>query len=114
MSEIEGKKPYENSGIKEGDRIVQIDKKAIDNTEDLMEAVNKCSGKEISVKYIRDNTTITTSIKPIKNSGNQYKIGLWVRDAAAGKAGGTFCRYRPGTGGCRESPESHRGSKEAD
>lgn len=31
-----------------------------------MEAVNKCSGKEISVKYIRDNTTITTSIKPIK------------------------------------------------
>ena len=96
MSEIEGKKPYENSGIKEGDRIVQIDKKAIDNTEDLMEAVNKCNGKEISVKYIRDNTTITTSIKPIKNSGNQYKIGLWVRDAAAGV--GTLTFYEPSSG----------------
>lgn len=96
MSEIEGKKPYENSGIKEGDRIVQIDKKAIDNTEDLMEAVNKCSGKEISVKYIRHNTTITTSIKPIKNSGNQYKIGLWVRDAAAGV--GTLTFYEPSSG----------------
>lgn len=96
MSEIEGKKPYENSGIKEGDRIVQIDKKAIDNTEDLMEAVNKCSEKEISVKYIRDNTTITTSIKPIKNSGNQYKIGLWVRDAAAGV--GTLTFYEPSSG----------------
>lgn len=96
MSEIEGKKPYENSGIKEGDRIVQIDKKAIDNTEDLMEAVNKCSGKEISVKYKRDNTTITTSIKPIKNSGNQYKIGLWVRDAAAGV--GTLTFYEPSSG----------------
>lgn len=96
MSEIEGKKPYENSGIKEGDRIVQIDKKAIDNTEDLMEAVNKCSGEEISVKYIRDNTTITTSIKPIKNSGNQYKIGLWVRDAAAGV--GTLTFYEPSSG----------------
>ena len=96
MSEVEGKKPYENSGIKEGDRIVQIDKKAIDNTEDLMEAVNKCSGKEISVKYIRDNTTITTSIKPIKNSGNQYKIGLWVRDAAAGV--GTLTFYEPSSG----------------
>ena len=96
VSEIEGKKPYENSGIKEGDRIVQIDKKAIDNTEDLMEAVNKCSGKEISVKYIRDNTTITTSIKPIKNSGNQYKIGLWVRDAAAGV--GTLTFYEPSSG----------------
>lgn len=96
MSEIEGKKPYENSGIKEGDRIVQIDKKAIDNTEDLMEAVNRCNGKEISVKYIRDNTTITTSIKPIKNSGNQYKIGLWVRDAAAGV--GTLTFYEPDSG----------------
>ena len=96
MSEIEGKKPYEISGIKEGDRIVQIDKKAIDNTEDLMEAVNKSSGKEISVKYIRDNTTITTSIKPIKNSGNQYKIGLWVRDAAAGV--GTLTFYEPSSG----------------
>ncbi len=96
MSEIEGKKPYENSGIKEGDRIVQIDKKAIDNTEDLMEAVNKCNGKEISVKYIRDNTTITTSIKPIKNSGNQYKLGLWVRDAAAGV--GTLTFYEPSSG----------------
>lgn len=96
MSEIEGKKPYENSGIKEGDRIVQIDKKAIDNTEDLMEAVNRCNGKEISVKYIRDNTTITTSIKPIKNSGNQYKIGLWVRDAAAGV--GTLTFYEPNSG----------------
>lgn len=96
MSEIEGKKPYENSGIKEGDRIVQIDKKAIDNTEDLMEAVNKCNGKEISVKYIRDNTTTTTSIKPIKNSGNQYKIGLWVRDAAAGV--GTLTFYEPSSG----------------
>lgn len=96
MSEIEGKKPYENSGIKEGDRIVQIDKKAIDNTEDLMEVVNKCNGKEISVKYIRDNTTITTSIKPIKNSGNQYKLGLWVRDAAAGV--GTLTFYEPSSG----------------
>ena len=96
MSEIEGKKPYENSGIKEGDRIVQIDKKAIDNTEDLMEAVNKCNGKEISVKYIRDISTITTSIKPIKNSGNQYKLGLWVRDAAAGV--GTLTFYEPSSG----------------
>ena len=47
MSEIEGKKPYENSGIKEGDRIVQIDKNEISNTEQLMEAVNKCNGNEV-------------------------------------------------------------------
>ena len=93
MSEIEGKKPYENSGIKEGDRIVQIDKNEISNTEQLMEAVNKCNGNKVSVKYIRDEKTITTSITPVKNGNNQYKIGLWVRDAAAGV--GTLTFYEP-------------------
>ena len=96
MSEIEGKKPYENSGIKEGDRIVQINQNQIDNTNDLMEAVNKSDGKNISIQYVRNEKTITTSIKPIKNSSNEYKIGLWVRDAAAGV--GTLTFYEPSSG----------------
>ena len=96
MSEIEGKKPYENSGIKEGDRIIQINQNQIDNTDDLMKAVNKSDGNNISIKYVRDEKTITTSIKPLKNSSNEYKIGLWVRDAAAGV--GTLTFYEPTTG----------------
>lgn len=96
MSEIEGKKPYENSGIKEGDRIIQINQNQIDNTDDLMKAVNKSDGNNISIKYVRDEKTITTSIKPLKNSSNEYKIGLWVRDAAAGV--GTLTFYEPSSG----------------
>ena len=96
MSEIEGKKPYENSGIKEGDRIIQINQNEIDNTDDLMKAVNKSNGNNISIKYVRDEKTITTSIKPVKNSSNEYKIGLWVRDAAAGV--GTLTFYEPASG----------------
>lgn len=96
MSEIEGKKPYENSGIKEGDRIVQINQNQIDNTDDLMEAVNQSNGNKISLQYVRDEKTITTSIKPVKNSSNEYKIGLWVRDAAAGV--GTLTFYEPASG----------------
>lgn len=93
MSEIEGKKPYENSGIKEGDRIIQINQNQIYSTDDLMKAVNKSYGNNISIKYIRDEKTITTSIKPVKNSSNEYKLGLWVRDAAAGV--GTLTFYEP-------------------
>ena len=93
MSEIEGKKPYEDSGIKEGDRIIQIEQEQIDNTNDLIDAVNQCKGDKISIKYIRDEKTITTSIKPVKNSNNEYKLGLWVRDAAAGV--GTLTFYEP-------------------
>ena len=96
MSEIEGKKPYENSGIKEGDRIIQINQNQIDSTDDLMQAVNKSDGNNISIKYVRDEKTITTSIKPVKNSSNEYKIGLWVRDATAGV--GTLTFYEPASG----------------
>ena len=93
MSEIEGQKPYENSGIQEGDRIVQINQNEIDTTDDLMQVVNKCNGKEISIKYMRDDETKTTSITPVKNQNNEYKLGLWVRDAAAGV--GTLTFYEP-------------------
>lgn len=40
MSEIEGKKPYEKSGIQEGDRIIQINQNEIDTTQDLIDVVN--------------------------------------------------------------------------
>ncbi len=93
MSEIEGKKPYENSGIQEGDRIIKIDKNEIDTTEDLMNIVNKSNGKAVSIQYIHDEETITTSITPVKNQDNEYKLGLWVRDAAAGV--GTLTFYEP-------------------
>ena len=95
MSEIEGKKPYENSGIQEGDRIIQINQNDIDNTEDLMQVVNECNGQEITVKYVREEESITTSMTPVKNGDNQYKLGLWVRDAAAGV--GTMTFYEPST-----------------
>lgn len=88
MSEIKGAdnikyKPYENSGIEEGDRIIEVNNIAIKNTDELIENVNKCNGKEIEIVYVRDDDEITTTILPTKTSENEYKLGLWVRDAAA-------------------------------
>lgn len=96
MAEIEGKKPYENTGIKEGDRIISINNTKITSTEDLVETVNSSKGKEITVKYISNETEETTSIVPIQTKENDYKLGLWVRDAAAGVGTATF--YVPSTG----------------
>lgn len=96
MSEIEGKRPYENSGIKEGDRIVSIDNKKIETTEDLIETVNASKGKEVSIKYVRETLEEVTNITPVQTNKNEYKLGLWVRDAAAGV--GTASFYIPSTG----------------
>lgn len=98
MSQIEGEKPYENTGIEEGDRIISINDKKIETTEELIQTVNSSNGKEITIKYISENknTEETASIIPVKTKENEYKLGLWVRDAAAGVGTATF--YEPETG----------------
>ncbi len=96
MSEIEGTEPFKNSGIKEGDRILEINNNKINNTNELINAINKSDGNNLNIKYIRGEDVETTSIKPVKNSKNEYKLGLWVRDAAAGV--GTLTFYEPESG----------------
>lgn len=100
MSEIEGKdnkiyKPYENTGIKEGDTITKINNKYISSTDDLIDNVNKSNGDTIEVTYIQNEQTKECSITPVKTDEDEYKIGLWVRDSAAGV--GTVTFYEPDT-----------------
>ena len=95
MSEIKGLdnvkyKPYENSGIEEGDMIIKINGTEISTTDDLVECVNASNGKTIEATYIRNDETKVGELKPTKTNDNEYKIGLWVRDAAAGVGTATF------------------------
>lgn len=100
MSEIKGidnkkHKPYENSGIQEGDTIVQIENDEVTGTEELIKKVNSSKGKEIKVKFVRDGKFLECSILPVKTDVAEYKLGLWVRDSAAGI--GTMTYYEPET-----------------
>ena len=98
MTEVQGidnekYKPYENTGIKEGDMIVEIEEKEIENTVDLVNTVNRSNGEELDIKYVRDGETLECSIIPTQTSSSEYKLGLWVRDSAAGV--GTVSFYEP-------------------
>ena len=77
-------KPYENLGIEIGDSILKINNTDIHSTEELLECVSKCKGEKINLTYRNGEKEITSNIQPIKTSENTYKLGLWVRDAAAG------------------------------
>ncbi len=95
MSEIKGEdekdyKPYENTGIKEGDTIIEINNTNIATTEELITEVNKSEGKDIRIKYIHEQESLECSIKPVKTGKREYKLGLWVRDSAAGVGTVTF------------------------
>lgn len=100
MSEIEGidnkkYRPYENTGIEEGDTIIQIDDKEILTTEELIDTINGSKGSILDIKYIHDEETKQCSMVPVETDENEYKIGLWVRDSAAGV--GTVTFYEPET-----------------
>ena len=97
MSEIEGKKPYENSGIETGDKIVEVNNVEIKSTDELIQCVNSANGSSVEIKYINDkNEEEVANITPAKTAENEYKLGLWVRDAAAGV--GTVTFYEPSSG----------------
>ena len=101
MSEIKGidnqkYKPYENTGIEEGDRITKINNEEVTDTNTLINIVNKSKGKNLEIEYVRNNEIKNCNITPIKYGDGSYKLGLWVRDSAAGI--GTLTFYEPSTG----------------
>ena len=98
MSEIEDEnsilsKPYENSDIKEGDTILKINEKEIEDIENLKDVVNSSNGKKLELTLLRDGSIVTSNITPIQTKNKEYKLGLWVKDAATGV--GTMTFYEP-------------------
>ncbi len=83
-------KPYENTEIREGDSIISINDIIINNKEELIDAINLNEGKSINIKFLRNNQEKNCEIQPVKDKQGEYKIGLWVRDSAAGVGTVTF------------------------
>lgn len=95
MSEIYGQdsvsyKPYENTGIQEGDTIIEVNNNAICSTDELINCINESKGKTIKLTYVHNEEKKEVSITPVETDINSYKIGLWVRDTAAGVGTATF------------------------
>ena len=80
----QAKKPYEHLDIKEGDTILEIDKKEIDTSKTLQKIINESKGRTLEIKYASNGEIKTGNITPIKISEHEYKIGLWVRDSESG------------------------------
>lgn len=83
-------KPFENTDIKEGDSIIAINENIVNNTNELIEAINRCNGEKIEITYRDDEKEKKCEITPVMDKYKQYKIGLWVRDSAAGVGTVTF------------------------
>ncbi len=86
-------KPYENTDIVEGDSILSINNQKIESIDTLKRIVNNSKGENLDITLLRNGTTFTSSMKAIKSKNKEYKLGLWVKDAATGV--GTMTFYEP-------------------
>ena len=83
-------KPFENTEIQEGDSVLAVNDIIINNTEELINAIENSKGEKIKIKYVKNEQEKECEITPVKDKSGNYKIGLWVRDSAAGVGTLTF------------------------
>lgn len=88
--------PGELAKIKIGDIITKINDQDIENMGQVAPIVQEAGekGKALKIELIRENKTITTKLTPIKaKSETSYRLGLYIRDSAAGV--GTLTFFHP-------------------
>ena len=83
MSEIEGQRPYLESGIEEGDMIIAVNGVEVRTTSELANLINESGESEAALKLIRDEKEKTVAFRPARTRDDEFKLGLWVRDGAA-------------------------------
>ena len=90
------KAPAYDAGLKLKDIITEINGKAVVGSQTVTEEIESSNGKAISIKIKRGETEKQLTVTPIKTKEGQYKIGIWIRDEAAGI--GTVTYVLPETG----------------
>ena len=85
----------EAKGAKAGDVILSIDGIEIKSIKDVKAAVSASEGKTMTLECKRGDTRITATVTP-KKVGNDYKLGMLLKDGAAGI--GTITYIDPKTG----------------
>lgn len=85
------KNPAKLAGLKAGDIIVSMNGKTTRTNEDVEKIIAKAEGKDITVKYIRNDSENTAILTAVKDAGNnKWRSGMWVRDSGAGIGTMTF------------------------
>ena len=94
INTISGKKsPGEIAGIKIGDIITEINGNKIEKMTDVAPFVQSAGqeGKALDMVISRESGKFTTKLTPLKDKGeNIFKLGLYIRDSAAGIGTMTF------------------------
>lgn len=81
--------PAAEAGLRRGDIITRVGETKVSSTRELIRAVSS-GGDEIVITFIRAGKERSVTVRPIKDGDGKGKIGILVRDSAAGIGTVTF------------------------
>ena len=97
VSDVSGKSPAQNAGLRAGDVILQVNGQQVSDSETLTELVASAKGMPMQVVYERGGKEKTARLQPLQDAvTGAWRIGAWVRDSTAGV--GTLSFYDPESG----------------
>ena len=76
--------PAAVAGLSPKDRILSIDGKEMHSVKDVLDAIDASGGKELTVEYLRGEEKGAVTVRPALGGDHKYRVGVWVRDGAAG------------------------------
>ena len=84
------KGPAAEAGIQRGDIITSIDGEPIASAEKFAEKIKLSDGKTLTLEYTSGSVSRTVQVTPCADESGEYKLGIWVKDSAAGIGTITF------------------------
>ena len=84
------KGPAAEAGIQRGDIITAIDNEPIASAEKFAEKIKNSGGKTLTLEYQSGSLSHSAQITPSVDESGEYKLGIWVKDSAAGIGTITF------------------------
>ena len=83
QSYVSVQSPGESRELKVGDKILSVNGERVKSVNDVKNAISKVNGADISLVCEREGKEISLKLKP-KESGGEYKLGIVLKDGAAG------------------------------
>ena len=90
--DVQSRNILKNKYLKNGDIIQKINGQPIQSVSDIDKVLSQNVSDNIDVELIRDNKQKTINVGLLKDSENQYKLGVWAKNDLSGIGTLTFVR----------------------
>ena len=91
--------PAADAGIREGDRILQVDGRDLHGAAELIAAVGEAGGAQVELTLQREGEKLCLWIAPALSTEGRWMLGMWLRDTVTGIGTVTFCDPETGVYG---------------